>query len=427
MINRIINVLNEAQVSDYRIMEVKKVSHQAFFVRQFLDQHRISDTVHTTLDVYMDTEENGQKFRGKASKEIYQNESEEEIRKDVEQLKYNASLAKNPFYQLVKDEKYQEEEKDYDLIALLNDVVQGVQNVRDTDSEKINSYEVFVNGYYYHIVNSQGTDVAFNSMNEEVEVIINSVDDGHEIELYHDSTFAGKPVTEITDDILKVFRYAKDRTRAQATKKMMNARVLLSGDFNADFYDYFLDRANSAEVFYGESQVQLGDDCQHNSEGDKITLRLVSQLPHSSRNMPYSKDGNKALDLTIVENGVYRNYWGDQITGYYLGLEKITDANNFIVEAGSKTVEEMKKEPYLEVIEFSDFGMDSITGNFGGEIRLGYYYDGEKVVPVTGGSITCNMDKALKHIYLSQETRQYDNCVVPCTIELFDVNVAGEQ
>lgn len=424
---RIINILKEAQVSDFRIMEVKKTSHQAFFVRQFLDQHRISETVHTTLDVYMDTEENGQKFRGRASKEIYPGESEEEIRKDVEQLKFNASLAKNPFYEIVKDEKYHEEEKDYDLMSLLSEVVQGVQNVKDTDSEKINSYEVFVNGYYYHIVNSQGTDVAFNTMNEEVEIVINSVDDGHEIEIYHDSTFAGKPISEITDDILEVFRIARDRTKAVPTKKMMNARVLLSGDFNPDFFDYFLTRTNSRYVFYGESQTKIGDDCQRESEGDKITLRLVSELPHSSDNMPYSKDGNKALDLTVIENGIYQNYWGDQITGYYLGMEKITDANNFVVEPGSKSVSQMKQEPYLEIIKFSDFGMDGITGNFGGEIRLGYYYDGEKVIPVTGGSITCNMEKSLKHIYLSQETKQYDNCIVPCTIELFDVNVAGEQ
>ena len=424
---RIINILKEAQVSDFRIMEVKKISHQAFFVRQFLDQHRISETVHTTLDVYMDTEENGQKFRGRASKEIYQNESDEEIRKDIEQLKFNASLAKNPFYEIVKDEQYHEEEKEYDLTALLNEVVQGVQNVRDTDSEKINSYEVFVNGFYYHIVNSQGTDVAFNTMNEEVEIVINSVDNGHEIEIYHDSTFAGKPVSEITDDILDIFKIAKDRTKASPTKKMNNARVLLSGDFTSNFYVYFLYKVNTSDVFFGESQTKLGDDCQEGSQGDKITLKLVSELPQSSKNMPYSKDGNKALDLMIVENGIYQNYWGDQITGYYLGVEKITEANNFVVEPGSKSVAEMKQEPYLEIVKFSDFGMDTITGNFGGEIRLGYYYDGEKVIPVTGGSITCNMEKALKHIYLSRETKQYDNCIVPCTIELFDVNVAGEQ
>ena len=427
MLQRIINILREVEVSDYRISEVKTVSHQAYFIKQALDQHRISDTDHITLDVYMDSERDGQKFRGKASHEIYQGESDEQIRQEVENLKRNALLAQNPYYELVKDERYFEEKKDYDLITVLNNVVTAIQNVSDTETEKINSYEIFVNEYYHHIVNSQGVDLYFNTMDEEVEIIINSIDNGHEIELYHNEKFADKPIEEITADILQVFRYAKDRTQAKPTKKMFGARVIMSGEDNASFFRYFLSKTNTNSVFFGNSQVKIGDDCQSESDGDKVTLKIVRELPHSSRNMPYSKDGNKAEDLTIVENGIYQNYWGDQITGYYMGLEKVSPANNYVVEPGSKSVEEMKQGSYLEIIQFSSFLMNSVTGSFGGEIRLGYFHDGENVTPVTGGSITCNMASALKHIYFSQETRQLDYCVVPCSIELFDVNVAGEE
>ena len=110
-----------------------------------------------------------------------------------------------------------------------------------------------------------------------------------------------------------------------------------------------------------------------------------------------------------------------------MGLEKVSPVYNFIVEPGSRSVEEMKQESYLELVQFSDFMMDPIVGNFGGEIRLGYYFDGNTVVPVTGGSITCNMNAVLKHVYFSRETRQLNNCIVPATIEIFDVNVSGEE
>ncbi|MBR0230101.1 MAG: TldD/PmbA family protein, partial [Erysipelotrichaceae bacterium] len=88
---------------------------------------------------------------------------------------------------------------------------------------------------------------------------------------------------------------------------------------------------------------------------------------------------------------------------------------------------EMKKEPYLEIVTTSGFQMNPMTGSFGGEIRLGYYFDGEKTVPVTGGSITVNMNKVLGNMYMSKETKQYDNIVLPKTVQLFNVAVAGEE
>jgi len=427
MLERLVKLLNEAEVSDYRIVETTTVSHQAYFVKQALDQHRISNVTHMTLEVNMDSEVNGQKFRGKASREIYQGESDEQLKADIENLKFNALLAKNPYYEIVKDEKYYEEKKDYNLTAVFENVVKAMQNVKNTETEKVNSYEIFVNEYYYHIVNSQGVDITFNTMDEEIEIVINSIDGDHEIELYHNEKFADKPIEEITAGIQKIFEYAKDRTQAKPTRKMMGVTVLMSGEDNRSFFRYFLAKTNTQSVFFGNSQVKIGDNCQESEDCDKITLKLVSHLPHSSRNMPYSKEGSKALDLTVVENGIYQNYWGDQTTAYYLGLEKASPANNYVVEPGSRTVAEMKQGSYLEIIQFSSFIMDPVSGDFGGEIRLGYYHDGQTVTPVTGGSITCNMNSALKHIYLSQETRQLDNCIVPCTIQLFDVNVAGEE
>ena len=41
---------------------------------------------------------------------------------------------------------------------------------------------------------------------------------------------------------------------------------------------------------------------------------------------------------------------------------------------------------------------------------------------MTAGSITSNITDVLDHIYLSKQTRQINNCIVPETIELFDIN-----
>ena len=85
----------------------------------------------------------------------------------------------------------------------------------------------------------------------------------------------------------------------------------------------------------------------------------------------------------------------------------------------------MESQPYLKVVQFSGLMVNPITGDFGGEFRLAYLYDGEKVTPVTSGSITGNMNTALNNCYLSRESMQLDNCIVPEAVELFDINVAG--
>ncbi len=427
MIERLRNIVKNCNVDDYRIVEKTTLSHQAFFVKQALDQHRIADTTHTILTIYIDKEVDGNKLRGQAEREFYESESDEDIIKAIEKMKFNAALALNPYYEIPAGHTYAEERKDYGLLNMLKTFATAIQNVKDTETEKINSYELFVNSYYYHIVNSRGVDVSFNTMDEETEVIINSIDGDHEIELYHRVNFADQPLEEITAGILDVFRYAKDRTAAVPLKKMNGVTVLMSGLDNGEFFHYFLSKTNASMIYNRMSQVKIGDNCQDSDNCDRITLELKKELPFSAKNLPYSTEGVPARDVTILKDGVYCSYWGDQRNCYYLGMPEAIVGNNYVVSGGSRTVEEMKQDPYLEIIQFSNFIVNPMTGDFGGEIRLAYYFDGRTVTPVTSGSITCNTSEALKNIRMSKETIQINNCIVPKTIQIFDVAVAGEE
>ena len=69
--------------------------------------------------------------------------------------------------------------------------------------------------------------------------------------------------------------------------------------------------------------------------------------------------------------------------------------------------------------------MDTITGDFAGEIRLGWYKDGDKLIPVTGGSISGNINEVHKEMYLSKEVQKLNNFIGPYSVKLFNVNIAG--
>ena len=64
----------------------------------------------------------------------------------------------------------------------------------------------------------------------------------------------------------------------------------------------------------------------------------------------------------------------------------------------------MKAKPYLECASLSGIQVDLFNDYIGGEIRLAYYFDGEKTVPVTGISMSGKLSDVLKALRLSSET-----------------------
>lgn len=422
--DKLVEILNSCDVSDYQIVCDETKSHQCFFIRHQLDQHRICSVKKIVLTIYVDNSD--KTLRGSAKKEIFPSETEEEIRADIMDMKENALLALNPYFPLEGNVNYYEEKKEFDLLDSLKNVITAVESIKETDTEKINSYEVFVNEKYRHIVNSQGVSISFNTSDEMVEIVINSTNGDHEVEVYHMIEAGSDRDSEsIKKEIEAVFKKANDRSKAQPVEKMNNVHLLISGNDLREFFQYFLDKINTSAVYSKMSQNKVGDVIQKGENCDKITLKVKANLDYSSRNSLYSTEGVKASDFTVLKDGEYVNYVGSRQFAHYLGLSDVGFANNFTVEPGSKTVEEMKQQPYLEIVEFSSFQVDAITGDFGGEFRLAYYYDGTTVKEVTAGSITSNITDVLDHIYLSKQTRQINNCIVPETIELFDINVAG--
>ena len=70
--------------------------------------------------------------------------------------------------------------------------------------------------------------------------------------------------------------------------------------------------------------------------------------------------------------------------------------------------------------------MDSITGDIFGEIRLGYWHDGENpAVPVSGGSVSGNMADNLGCMYMSRESRRFSDALIPAVTRLENITVSG--
>ena len=68
---------------------------------------------------------------------------------------------------------------------------------------------------------------------------------------------------------------------------------------------------------------------------------------------------------------------------------------------------------------------NSITGDFVGEIRLGYEIEGNKKRPIKGGSISGNIFTALTNAYFSKETVFLGNYLGPKAIRFEELTISG--
>ena len=131
-------------------------------------------------------------------------------------------------------------------------------------------------------------------------------------------------------------------------------------------------------------------------------------------------------DLKVVGDGKLTAMHGSTPFCRYLGIkptgayEKVRCENK-----GNVSFADMKKKPCLWAVAFSDFQMDSFSGHFGGEIRLAYLIDGDKVTPVTGGSINGNLIEAQQNVRFSKERFTSANYEGPYAIEFENIPVAG--
>ena len=425
MLDRIVKLLKDSGVYAWELTDVKTEGWEFYFIRHALDQNRVKEVEHITLKVYQLIGDGA--YLGSASAELAPTASEEETRALIESLAYRATLVKNKPYTLHEPQTAPETAPDapIDVPQIARDFLNTVRQLPETAGEDINSYEIFVSAKTRRFISSTGIDVEERYPASMLEVVVNARKDGHEIELYRNYEGGACDAEGLKKDLLGTMQYGRDRLRAVPTPALGKADVLFSGSAATSLYEYFAARLGAQMIYRKMSDWQIGVPIAEDIRGDKVTLRAVRELKNSSGNRRYDAEGAPIRDELLLQNSVPVRYLGSRMFSAYLGLEDSFIPNNFSVEGGTKTEEELREGQYLEVVEFSDFQVDSLTGDIFGEIRLAYRHDGESVTPVTGGSLSGSMFDFVKEMYLSRETAQYNNLLIPALTRLKGVTVTG--
>ena len=396
------------RVSDYKINSTETTSDELFFVHRKLETARHTDTRDVTVTVYVDHD--GKK--GESSFPVYSSMNEEEIKNKITAAAERAKLVFNEPYDIPCGEKIERKvasdfEK-YDPKELAAKISDAVFKADKFEGGSINALEVFVYKHVSSVLNGRGVDATEIKYDAMVEAIPTWNEGGESVELYEAYRFTEFDENDVTREIEEKMKEVRDRKRAKKPEGKINVPVVLNAKEAGELFTEIAFDLNYSAAYSHSALHKIGDDLQK-GDGDKINLTMKGAIKGSRFSAAFDADGVTLADRKIIENGKVVGMFGANRFAEYLGEKPTGNLRCVEVEKGTLTDEELRKAPYLECVSLSGLQLDLYNDYIGGEIRLAYYHDGEKVVPLTGISMSGRLSEVLANIRLSDKTRVFEN------------------
>lgn len=429
------------QANAWRIVERELEGEEVFLIGDRLDMRRSKRVRHLVVTVYSDFLGEGEHYRGSVTVGLHPGQGAREMRRVIREAASAARFVKNAYYPLVEpgDSGGGEGRRScFDEKALSDWLPELGGTVAATGAEstaaRVNSTELFLQKARRRIVNSQGVDVGFHTYEGLLELIVEAGGQAarelpaDEVELYKSLSFADCDVAWLRGSVRRQLQLCADRAVARPTPPLDGPTVLITDEAVPELFSYYLTQTAAESVYSGVSRLKVGDAVQGRQvRGDRLSMSLEPYLPNSVSSAPWDDDGFALSPVSVVEEGILRRLWGPQRFCYYLGVPPTGSIPNLSVRPGPEPLSELRRRSALEVVAFSDFQVEPITGDFGAEIRLAYLRTGREARPVTGGSVSGNLRELQGEMYLSHELQQSGAFAGPEGICFPRLTVAGVQ
>ncbi len=401
------------QVSGYRINISKKESYELFYVKGKLETVRCTDTCDKEVTVYADHGE----YRGDAQFFIYPSTTPEQIEKLIEEAVGKALLINNERYELPEGEQgeYEVESnfRDYEPSGLAAEIAQAVFEANTSENGSLNSVEVFINKRTETVINSKGlnkTQIKYDAM---VEAIPTYNGETQSVELYEQYNFGSFDRQALVAEIAEKMEEVEARHKAVKPDYSIDCNVILGKLELAQLFFEIAYDLNYATVYSKSNLYSKGDAIQKEPKGDLIGITMAGKAKGSVRSSAFDADGMSLGRVRLVEKGKAVAGFGANRYAQYLGEEPTGALPCLCADAGTAEPAVFTEGKYLEVISMSGLQVDFYNDYIGGEVRLAYYSDGEKLVPVTGISIAGKLSEVLETIRFSSETAVYNGYTGP--------------
>ena len=413
MRNKVIDILKNTEgLSDWRVLSTRTESTQLFFVHNSLETLRSTDTTDIKVTVYLLHDG----AMGEATFSVYSSYDDERIAEEIEKARKKASIISNKPYTIPENEQGEYASAsnftNYTPVYLAGKISDACFEADNMEGGSINALEIFVYKDTVSVTNSRGiikTQVKHRAMVEAIPTFTA----GESVELYEQYNFTEFDRDRVRDEIAVKMREVKDRYEAKAPEKKLCCPVLLGAPELESLFYNFAYNLNFSAVYQHSNAFSVGDDIQKDAKGDRFSVTMCGAVKGSVSSSAFDADGYTLTDRKIIENGRAVALFGGVRYAQYLGEVATGNLGCISVECGSLTDYEKRAAPYFRCASMSGLQVDIYNDYIGGEVRLGYYFDGEKEIPVTGISISGKLSDAIANMRLSNETVTYESYMGP--------------
>ena len=422
MITQIIKCLKQInEVSDWLITIASNKTYEAFYVLEQLETTRATNTTNYEVTVYRQIEVDNNKYLGSSTITIPHKMSDEDLIELLNDAVYSAGLATNKPFEIVKGER----SRTWSETLLTDNPLEAIDKIASiyfnlsSTNRKFNSLELFYKIQDIRLINSQGVDYTKTLNSVEIEAV--PTYDGHKqkVEIYKYFRYKKIDHEQIKTDALDALNDVESRYNAQLLDEKKQIDIILRDDNVLELVRELISTSSYASIYKDSALYKVNDFIQHDPVGDRLTITLMPL----SESDGFDKDGVMLKPVKIVEQGQLIQYFGSNQYAYYLGVKPTGSLRFTKVEPGEKSVVEMKKNPYIEILSLSGLQVEIYNGYVGGEVRLANYFDGEKIIPISGFSFSGNLNTILSDIELSKEKHESTFYEGPKYIKLKNLEV----
>lgn len=314
-----------------------------------------------------------------------------------------------------------------DPIAIKKDLAEELISEASQQKDVKTTFARFrIHSYHSFLRNSNAVNLDSKKTFFFVEFALKAEKNGKLSEFWDVGYYKEKEHLKFNERVNNWAKRAKDTLRAEEPKPANNAIVIFSPSVLREAINPVIGfHALAVAHFEKVSRYNIGDKVA----SDNITLIDDGLLEGGLSSSSWDSEGNRHQETEVLKNGVFLNRLYDQkyailddvqSTGNAKRTESGTVVNgitNLKILPGDISLEEMisnvKEGYYIE--QFSWLHPDDISGNFGAEIRNGYYIkNGEFQNPIKQGNVSGNVLEMVKNcLYISKEREFSENVLFP--------------
>ena len=436
MLHKIVNALKErSDLAGWTVRHLITRGAQIYAVPGQIESQRAVEVERYRIDVLRQTSApDGSQAMGSGDATLLPGG---DIQAAIEKAALVAGLVANPVHTVpapaaLPDVSLIDTDLQRDASAATKDVMERMRVAASkNNSVQLTAAECFGEIHTTHLVNSRGIDAEQEATQINIELVLHSQRGENDVETFTEMTRRRVADFHLEKEIELQGRYTLDLFEA-GTPPSWQGPVVLREDVLAVFLaggalgGGVIQTLGSASSKYAKvSPWEIGKPVfQSEVKGDPLTVWANRRIPFGTRSNRFDEEGLPAQRLELIRENKLVAFSASQRYADYLNLPATGAFGGVELPPGQVQASALLAEPYVEIIQFSWFNPDTITGDFATEIRLGYLVENGTRKPFKGGQLIGNVLDALADVRWSAETGFFGSYLGPHTARFNNLKIA---